>query len=51
MDVLLGQLFARSEDLITDWIRTHRYVTGRELAKAGLAEVVPLEPLMLAATP
>jgi ATP-dependent Clp protease, protease subunit len=48
MDVLLGELFAGSEDLIGDWIRTHRYVTGRELAEAGLAELVPLQPMVLA---
>ena len=45
MDVLLCTLFGRSTDLITDWIRTHRYVTGTEMAKAGLAELVGLEPL------
>jgi ATP-dependent Clp protease protease subunit len=45
MDVLLGQLFGRSVDLIAEWIRTHRYVTGKEMADAGLAELVGLEPL------
>lgn len=45
MDVLLCQLFGRSAELITAWIRTHRYVTGREMAEAGLAELVGLEPL------
>ena len=45
MDVLLCNLFGRSSDLITEWIRTHRYVTGPEMAKAGLAELVGLEPL------
>ena len=45
MDVLLGQMFGRSEDLINQWIRTHRYVTGREMAEAGLAELIPLQPL------
>lgn len=45
MDVLLGQLFGRSEDLINQWIRTHRYVTGKEMAAAGLAELIPLQPL------
>jgi len=45
MDTLLCQLFGRSSELITDWIRTHRYVTGREMAGAGLAEMVALEPL------
>jgi len=45
MDVLLGELFGRSADLIDEWSRTHRYVTGRELVAAGLAELIPLEPL------
>jgi ATP-dependent protease ClpP protease subunit len=45
MDVLLCQLLGGPEDLINDWIRTHRYVTGREMAEAGLAELVSLEPL------
>ena len=45
MDVLLCQLFGRAEPEITDWIRTHRYVTGREMVAAGLAELVPLAPL------
>jgi ATP-dependent Clp protease protease subunit len=45
MDVLLCELFAGPDELITEWIRTHRYVTGREMAEAGLAELVPLAPL------
>jgi len=45
MDVLLCQLLGGPENLINDWIRTHRYVTGREMAEAGLAELVSLEPL------
>jgi ATP-dependent Clp protease protease subunit len=45
MDVLLGDLFGREVDRINEWIRTHRYVTGREMAEAGLAELIALEPL------
>jgi ATP-dependent protease ClpP protease subunit len=45
MDVLLCDLFGRSADLINEWSRTHRYVTGRELAQAGLAELIELGPL------
>jgi len=45
MDVLLADLFGRAADLIHHWIATHRYVTGREMADAGLAELVPLSPL------
>jgi ATP-dependent Clp protease protease subunit len=50
MDVLLCELFAGPDELINEWIRTHRYVTGREMAEAGLAELVALEPLVTAAT-
>ena len=49
MDVLLCELFAGPEELINSWIRTHRYVTGREMAEAGLAELVTLDPLALTA--
>jgi ATP-dependent Clp protease protease subunit len=45
MDVLLAELFGRSANLIDEWSRTHRYVTGRELAEAGLAEMIDLTPL------
>jgi ATP-dependent protease ClpP protease subunit len=45
MDVLLCDLFGRSADLINEWSRTHRYVTGRELVSAGLAELIDLVPL------
>lgn len=47
MDVLLAELFGRQADLINQWIATHRYVSGREMAEAGLAEMIPLEPLRL----
>lgn len=45
MDVLLCDLFGRSADLINEWSRNHRYVTGREIVAAGLAELVELKPL------
>lgn len=45
MDVLLCELFGREADRINDWIRGHRYVSGRELAEAGLAELIGLQPL------
>lgn len=45
MDVLLSELFGCSHEQIEPWIRTHRYVTGRELAEAGLAELIGLDPL------
>jgi len=49
MDLLLVDLFGRdgstSAGLVRDWCREHRYVTGRELAAAGLAELIDLAPL------
>jgi len=45
MDMLLAHLFGRQADLINTWIATHRYVSGREMAEAGLAELIGLEPL------
>ena len=45
MDVFLCDLFGREADRINAWIRAHRYVSGREMVEAGLAELVPLEPL------
>ena len=45
MDVLLAQLFGQAAELIERWIATHRYVTGKEMAAAGLAELILLEPL------
>ena len=45
MDLLLANLFGRQADLINTWIATHRYVSGREMAEAGLAELITLEPL------
>jgi ATP-dependent Clp protease protease subunit len=45
MDLLLASLFGRQAELINNWIATHRYVSGREMAEAGLAELIALEPL------
>ena len=45
MDVLLCDLFGSATELISQWIKTHRYVTGREMAQAGLAEMATLQPL------
>ncbi len=45
MDRLLAELFGCSPALIEGWVRTNRYVTGAELAEAGLAEMVELKPL------
>jgi ATP-dependent Clp protease protease subunit len=45
MDVFLTELFGAAASSITEWIATHRYVSGRELADAGLAELIPLATL------
>ena len=45
MDVLLGNLFNASAELVAKWIKTHRYVTGSEMVAAGLAEMITLQPL------
>ncbi|MFP6762045.1 MAG: ATP-dependent Clp protease proteolytic subunit [Planctomycetaceae bacterium] len=41
-DKLLAQLFDYPEEKLTEWIRPGRFVTGQELADAGLARVVDL---------
>jgi len=42
LDELLARLFAPAQELVRTWIREGRYVTGRELVQAGLAELLPL---------
>jgi ATP-dependent protease ClpP protease subunit len=43
MDSLLAHLFGINPETMTEWINPGRYVTGRELAKAGMAELIELE--------
>jgi ATP-dependent Clp protease, protease subunit len=45
MDVLLARLFEVPAEKIADWVRTGHYVTGPEMAEAGLAEMVDLKTL------
>ena len=45
MDRLLADLFDTNPDQIDRWSRPGRNVSGRELAEAGLAELVELGPL------
>jgi hypothetical protein len=45
MDAFLARLLDVPPERISHWIRAGRYVTGPELAEAGLAELVELEPL------
>jgi len=45
MDVLLADLLQAPAELIDEWVKPGRYVSGQELAEAGLAEMIPLAPL------
>ena len=45
MDRLLAELFGAPLEGIQKWLHPGRYVLGRELAEAGLAELVELKPL------
>jgi ATP-dependent protease ClpP protease subunit len=45
MDHLLAHLFGVSPSLMHEWINPGRYVIGRELADAGMAELVELDQL------
>ena len=49
MDDLLAELLGMPPETIRAWMVPGRYVGGRELAAAGLAELVPLGPLKLPA--
>ena len=51
MDVLLAQLFGVEPKTIEDWTNAGRYVTGRDLAEAGLAELIELKPLSIFKSP
>ncbi|MEM1305408.1 MAG: ATP-dependent Clp protease proteolytic subunit, partial [Planctomycetota bacterium] len=45
MDALLAKMFGAPEELMNEWINPGRYVTGRELAEAGIAELVEFADL------
>jgi ATP-dependent protease ClpP protease subunit len=47
MDQLLADLFDVPLEKLRPWLTPGRYVSGRELADAGLAELVDLKPLAL----
>jgi ATP-dependent protease ClpP protease subunit len=47
MDTLLAHLFGVPSELMRKWIMPGRYVSGRELAEAGMAELVELDNLHL----
>lgn len=42
MDELLARLFEMSKEQLDGWMKPGRFVTGREFAEAGLAELVEL---------
>jgi ATP-dependent protease ClpP protease subunit len=44
MDQLLAELFGLSYKDMEKWINPGRYVSGRELAEAGMAELIELSP-------
>lgn len=45
MDTLLAELFHVPTDDMNKWITPGRYVSGHEMVKAGLAEMIELAPL------
>src|SRR5215813_8109721 len=45
MDTLLAQLFGVPADMMRKWIIPGRYVSGREMADAGMAELIELDDL------
>lgn len=49
MDHLLAELFNVPWEQMDKWINPGRYVSGRELAEAGLAELHQLRPIMASA--
>lgn len=40
MDVMLADLFGVDRDVMNDWINPGRYISGTEIAAAGLAELL-----------
>jgi len=44
MDKLLAQFFPIDAQLLSEWMRPGRYVSGPEFAEAGLAELHDLAP-------
>lgn len=47
MDSLLAELFGLAQTEMEKWITPGRYVCGRELAEAGMAELIDLRKLKL----
>jgi len=45
MDTLQANLFGVAPEVMHDWINPGRYVSGREMAEAGMAELIELDQL------
>jgi ATP-dependent Clp protease protease subunit len=45
MDAMLASLFGCSEKLLAEWSVPGKYISGSEMAQAGLAELVHLRDL------
>jgi len=45
MDTLLAHLFGVNPEAMKTWINPGRYVSGRDLAEAGMAELIELDEL------
>ena len=45
MDEFLCSLFQKSQSQVSKWIKAGRYVSGPELAEAGLAKMIQLKAL------
>ncbi|MCA9260490.1 MAG: ATP-dependent Clp protease proteolytic subunit [Planctomycetales bacterium] len=46
MDALLARLFGASFELMDQWINPGRYLSGKELAEAGLAQLIDFDQLL-----
>ena len=46
MDNLLADLFQVPHEVMADWITPGKYVSGREMAKAGLAELCEFDQML-----
>lgn len=51
MDQLLAQLFHVNQADMTHWMQPGRYLTGREIADAGIAELISLDALPFLSRP
>ncbi|HEY2883236.1 MAG TPA: ATP-dependent Clp protease proteolytic subunit [Pirellulales bacterium] len=45
MDLFLCNLFGKAKEEIQQWVTSHRYISGPELANAGLAEMLDFKML------